>query len=183
MPALNPSPQMTQPAAPAPAAPAPGRVTVPLTAVAAGYGSVAVGAALASLAAPGQVHDAALLASPVLALTLGLHVLAVPAAPLAQGLGLFCAVAHPWACYAPQPWGLWASALCLSAFLPATLPHGPARWGVLAGALGVLLAGALLCTGGPPRAAWGIALVSLALQAAASLVRLSRCSLRCSVLE
>jgi hypothetical protein len=183
MPALHPSPQMGAPAAFAPAPSAPARGSVPLAAVGAGYGLAAAGVAAAGLAAPGRHLDAALLASPALALALGLHALASPAAPLARPLGLLCALGTPWACYAPQPWGLWAAALGLSAFFPATLPPGAARWTVLGGLLAVLLAGGLLGAGGPPRAAWGISLASLALQASACLLRLSRCALRVSVLE
>lgn len=196
MPALTPSPQMTSSssvaaaAAAAPSAAAasgpqgsPARTAVPLAAVGAGYGAVALGVALAALVSPAQVRQASLLSSPVLALALGLHVLAVPAAPLAQALGLLCALTHPLACHMPHPWGLWGSALCLSLFLSAAPPQGRLRCTALSGAIGVLLAGGLLGAGGPPRAAWGIVLVSLSLQAAASLARLSRCTLRCLVLD
>jgi hypothetical protein len=183
MPALHPSPQMGPPAPCAPAPAAPPRGPVPLAALGAFYGLAAAGVAAAGLAAPGRHLDAVLLASPALALALGLHALATPSAPLAAPLGLLCALGTPWACYAPQPWGLWAAALGLAAFFPATLPPGPGRWCALGGIPGVLLAGVLLAAGGPPRAAWGTALASLALQAAASLLRLSRCALRVGVVE
>ena len=74
---------------------------------------------------------------------------------------------------------------CCAHALPnaLALPRGPARWGVLAGALGVLLGGALLGAGLPPRAGLGVALASLALQCAGALHRLGRCTLRLTVLE
>jgi hypothetical protein len=150
MPALHTSPQMGPPAPCAPAPAAPPRGPVPLAAVGVGYGLAAAGVAAAGLAAPGRHLDAVLLASPALALALGLHALATPSAPLAAPLGLLCALGTPWACYAPQPWGLWAAALGLAAFFPATLPPGPGRWCALGGILGVLLAGSSSPPAGRP---------------------------------
>jgi hypothetical protein len=184
MPPLVPSPQMAGTAAPPPPPPpAPNRTSVPLAAVSAMYLLLPLALAIASFAAPPLLRDTALALAPALALTLCLHALALPANPLAQWLGLLCAVGAPCACFAPQPWGPWAWALCLSAFFPYTLPRGPWRSAVLAGLLGVLLSGGLLLAGMPSRAAFGVGVASLTFQATGSMHRLARSSLRCSILE
>lgn len=186
MPALSPPPQMASSMGPAlPADPAPPqRTAVPLALVGAGYALVALLGGAASLAAPRAFREPALASLlPLLALSLGLHALALPGLPHAQGLALLCAAGAPLACFAPQPWGVWAGAAALSAFFALALPRGAGRLGALGGLMGVLLGGALLGAGAPPRAGLGVALVSLALQGAGSLHRLARCTLRCSVLE
>ena len=186
MPPLSPPPQMASGPAPAAAGPQPPgqRASVPLALVGVGYALVALLGAGVSLAAPRALRDSALAGlAPLLALALGLHALALPGLPLAQCFALLCAAGAPLACFAPQPWGVYAGALALSAFFPLALPRGPARWGVLAGARGVLLGGALLGAGLPPRAGLGVALASLALQCAGALHRLGRCTLRLTVLE
>jgi len=195
LPPLAPPPGMGRPSPPPAAASAPlllppdahasggtpssSRVTsLPLSALTPAYLCVAGTVALASIAAPDRAAEGALVASPLLALALGVHSLALlPSSPPASFLGVSCALSTPALLrLAPPPrWGPWLCCASTSAFFAASTPRGLLRVLALFFLVAVLAAAAAalsLSADHHQRAAWGAALVALSIQSAISTGRL-----------
>jgi hypothetical protein len=185
-----PPPARAQPALAAMPAPPPHQcaaTSLPLAPLGAAYLCVAGAVALASIAAPGSAADGAILASPLLALALGAHALALlQSSPCASLLALCCALSTPALLrLAPPPrWGPWLCCAAISVFFVASAPRGLLRVFSAAGLVAVAAASAgALLSEAHMRAAWGAALVALSIQSAISTGRLRGQRLRLSVTE
>ena len=160
---------------------------LPLWPVLVAYPAFSAWLALVSLVDPRLVLAAALVASPALALPLGVHALSVEASAQvpAQLRLLACACACvavlPLACWLAHPWALWAASVAFSCFFLLATPRGVLFRASACSCGLVLLSAGLVAAQAPGRVVWGAVVLALTLQSVAAAARLRYATLHCSV--